>query len=165
MADPPLPPAEELEAGNPESLRKQAQCNPGLVRAKLCSPSEYLHSLPGEGREREQREEKDRKIHTGRRKQRERGRKRARERRHTQHSGTGWRRAKGKEVGRDREADREVTKRPTETETWGEGGTVSCGERRQAEPKGTESRANPDTTLSQVPTSTACFFEANFIKE
>lgn len=69
----PLPLAEELEAGNPEGLRKQAQRDPGLVRAKLCSPSEYLHGLPGKGREKEQREEKDRKIHTGRRKQRERG--------------------------------------------------------------------------------------------
>ena len=83
----PLPPAKELEAGNLESLRNQAQRNPGLVRAKLCSPPEYLHRLPGKGREREQREEKDRKIHTCRRKERERGRKRAREGTHPAQQG------------------------------------------------------------------------------
>lgn len=31
--------------------------------------------------------------------------------------------------------------------------------------KGRKGSASPDTTLSQVPTSNACFLEANFIKE
>ena len=149
----PLPPAEELEAGSPESLRKQAQRDPGLVRAKLCSLPEYLHRLPGKGRERQQREEKDRKIHTCSRKERERGRKRVRERGHSQHS-TDWMEARIGEGGGERQRghrDRNTAGR-RDSELWGE-------------TKGTEGRANPDSTLSQVPTSTACLFEANFIKE
>lgn len=100
MAVPPLPLSEELEAGNPESLRKQPQHNPGLVRAKLCSTSEYLHSLPGKGRQKEQREDKDRKIlKAGKNRERAGGRGRERGDMHTQHNrdrmeernGEGWR--------------------------------------------------------------------------
>ena len=100
MAVPPLPLSEELEAGNPESLRKQPQHNPGLVRAKLCSTSEYLHSLPGKGRQKEQREDKDRKIlKAGKNRERVGGRGRERGDMHTQHNrdwmeernGEGWR--------------------------------------------------------------------------
>ena len=87
MAVPPLPLSEELEAGNPESLRKQPQHNPGRVRAKLCSTSEYLHSLPGKGRQKEQREDKDRKIHrAGKNRERAGGRGRERGDIHTQHN-------------------------------------------------------------------------------
>ena len=72
----------------------------GLVRAKLCSTSEYLHSLPGKGRQKEQREDKDRKIlKAGKNRERAGGRGRERGDMHTQHNrdwmeernGEGWR--------------------------------------------------------------------------
>lgn len=68
----PLPLAQKLEAGNPErSAIRQPLCSPGLVRAKLCGTSEYLHSLPVEakGQGGEKREtETDIHTHTHQRK-------------------------------------------------------------------------------------------------
>lgn len=98
MAVPPLPLSEELEAGNPESLRKQPQHNPGRVRAKLCSTSEYLHSLPGKGRQKSKEKTKTERYTGQEKTEKEREEEGEREETYT-HSTTetGWRREMGKD--------------------------------------------------------------------
>lgn len=71
----PLPLAQEWRLGTQRGLQKVATLQPWLVRVKLCGVSEYLHSLPVEGKVQggEKREtEKDRHTHIHQRRDRDR---------------------------------------------------------------------------------------------
>ena len=76
---------------------------------------------------------------------------------------TGWRRETGNDGKTERGRQRSTGNRDRKPERKEDG--ELWRERWQAEPKGRKGRANPDTTLSRVPTRNACLLEANFIKE
>ena len=128
MAVPPPPLSEELEAGNPQSLRKQPQHNPGLVRAKLCSTSEYLYSLPGKGREKEQRDDRE----TGRQTQREME-NRETERKHAERNEIDGDRNAETEILRDKEEKLETNSK-TERDRQGQKDEESLRWRHEGPP-------------------------------
>ena len=138
----PLPLPRNWRLGTQRVCRRQPLSNPELVTAKLCSTSEHLHSLPGRGTDREQRDDRQTQTDTHRaEKDRERQRRRetgreggrGREREETERKG---RRDRDRKSQSDREwteerkvqGDRE-TERQTETETQRERGTASCEKR------------------------------------
>lgn len=120
----PLPLPRNWRLGTQRVCRRQPLSTPELVTAKLCSTSEYLHSLPGRGMDREQREdrhiqtdthraEKDRegerqagREEEGEREKRQRERDGETETERARATENGWRREKGRETDRDRNTER-----------------------------------------------------------